>query len=392
MLRSLVVLAFLAAGLAAGLPLGPSGALAQPAAPAAGPVFHERRNPRSLDDWGVVYREGDRLALAGGVVPYDLNTPLFTDYAHKLRTIWVPEAAGAAPYREGEVFEFPVGTIISKTFYYPGVPGDDLMSGAVARRDKAPGDFAGEGLDLTRVRLIETRLLVHRANGWVALPYVWNEAQTAARLQRTGALLDLELVDAEGEREAFTYMVPNSNQCAGCHATNNTTRKIWPIGPKARHLNKDYPYADGTLNQLVRLSEAGYLTGAPDPAHAPRNAAWADPAASLNDRARAYLDANCTHCHNPVGPADTSGLHLSPDTPEGPLLGRCKAPIAAGSGTGGRRYGIVPGAPDDSIFVFRVETTAPDKMMPELGRATAHREGAALIRAWIEGMEGGCGT
>ncbi len=74
--------------------------------------------PEHLSDWHVVFRDGGRLALNERVVPYDLNTPLFSDYAHKLRTMWMP-AARAATYSATESFEFPVGTIFSKTFYYP---------------------------------------------------------------------------------------------------------------------------------------------------------------------------------------------------------------------------------------------------------------------------------
>ena len=110
----------------------------------------------------------------------------------------------------------------------------------------------------------------------------------------------------------------------------------------------------------------------------------------LDTRARAYLDANCSHCHNPVGPADTSGLHLEATAPMGPNYGICKPPIAAGTGTGGRFLDIVPGNAEASIFSYRIESDNPAEMMPELGRSLVHEEGAALIRQWIDEMEGGC--
>ncbi len=382
----------LAGLVAAALLLAGCGEAMTPPAPApTTPVFHEETNPRTLSAWNVVAVSDGALALQDGVVPYDLATSLFTDYAHKLRTIWMPEGAAAA-YRDNDVVDFPVGTIISKTFYYPRVPGEGMVTGAVGRWDTQPTDFVGEGLALDQVRLIETRLLVHRAHGWDAIPYVWNAEQTEARLMRAGDAQPLTLVAADGEREEFSYIVPNQNQCAGCHATNNTTREIWPIGPKPRHLNKDYPYADGVHNQLAHWTQVGYLTGAPgDLTLAPQNALWGDESASLDARARAYLDANCSHCHSDVGPADTSGLDLRPDTPLGLAYGVCKLPVAAGSGTGGRRFDIVPGAPDESIFVYRMNSRHPGVMMPELGRATIHREGVDLVSAWIAAMEGSCG-
>ncbi len=161
------------------------------------------------------------------------------------------------------------------------------------------------------VRLIETRVLVRREHGWDALPYVWNAAQTEAELARTGDALPLDLVGDDGTREPFTYVVPNENQCAGCHVVDVKAKAIAPIGPKARHLNRDFAYADGSENQLAHWSKLGYLTGAPAASAAPRNADWRDASAPIADRARAYLDINCAHCHNPAGPANTTALDLS---------------------------------------------------------------------------------
>lgn len=119
---------------------------------------------------------------------------------------------------------------------------------------------------------------------------------------------------------------------------------------------------------------------------------YSDERYSLNDRARSYLAANCAHCHNPVGPADTSGLDLSLDAEDLRAVGRCKPPIAAGSGTGGRIFSIRPGDPDGSIMPYRMASTKPGAMMPELGRSLAHDEGVELIRAWIAEMDGDCGA
>lgn len=345
-------------------------------------------NPALLSQWGQVGIRDGALVLGEDVVAYDMNTALFTDYAHKLRTIWMPEGL-SAEYREGEVFDFPVGTVITKTFYYPRAEAD--VSERVARTEDETHDFANGAMPLENVRLIETRILVHREDGWVAIPYLWNDEQTEAEVHRIGEIIPLTLVDASGGEEAFNYVMPNVNQCASCHAPDSNTRIISPIGPKARHINRGFAYAGGSQNQIARLGEAGFLTGAPDDlSAAPQNAAWADPDAAMVDRARAYLDVNCAHCHSPVGPADTSGLFLEPWTEFGPSLGICKLPIAAGSGTGNRSFGIVPGDPDNSILHYRMDSIAPDVMMPELGRSTIHREGVELVAEWIRSLEGDC--
>lgn len=379
-------------------------------APPSAPVFHEEGYPATLSEWKLMAAAGGALVLSPGVTPYDLATPLFTDYALKLRTVTLP-AGRSARYDGDDVFDFPVGTILSKTFYYPQA-GDDWTGGVAI----GPNPTAANGkLPLKGVRLIETRLLVHRAQGWVAIPYVWNDEQTDAFLHRTGATKQLTLHRPDGRAEPFAYVVPNQNQCAGCHATNNTTRDLSPIGLKARHLNKPSTFEAG-VNQLDWWIMSGMLilrdASSPHPEGGrsprlegrgdeapqdearpafPRNASWTDESESLDARARAYLDANCAHCHSDVGPADTSGLDLRPSIPFGPKFGACKTPVAAGGGTGERPFDIVPGDPDASIFVYRLTTTKPGDMMPELGRSTSHEEGVALISEWIRAMEGGCG-
>ena len=354
--------------------------------------FAEGR-PAKLSDWQVVYADGGRLAMNGGVVPYDLNTPLFSDYAHKLRTVWMPKGV-SAKYDADASFDFPVGTIITKTFYYP-LPGHAGGENAVARtydqsHDFATAGIAEGGLDLHRVRLIETRVLVRREHGWDALPYVWNAAQTEAELARTGDALPLDLVGEDGAHEPFTYVVPNENQCAGCHVVDVKARAIAPIGPKARHLNRDLTYASGSENQLAHWSKLGYLSGAPAASAAPRNADWRDANAPLADRARAYLDVNCAHCHNPAGPANTTALDLSISATTDRHLGLCKPPVAAGRGTGDHFFDIVPGKPDDSILPYRMASHETGVMMPEQGRSTTHREGLELIRQWVASLQGSC--
>jgi mono/diheme cytochrome c family protein len=117
-------------------------------------------------------------------------------------------------------------------------------------------------------------------------------------------------------------------------------------------------------------------------------AIWNDPkTGTLDERARAYLEVNCAHCHNPKGPARTSALDLLASQTDPTLWGLHKPPVAAGRGTGGRKFDIVPGKPDESIMVFRMESTEPGVMMPELPRRMVDDEGVALIREWIAKMK-----
>jgi len=255
--------------------------------------------PKSLDEWAQVISVDGELVLGEGVVSYELNSALFSDYALKLRTVSVP-AGMPAQYDPSEVFAFPVGTVITKTFYYE-TDASDAGSGRLAKVASSTASVETP-LDLARVRLIETRVLVHRSDGWHALPYVWNDDQTEATLHRTGDLQRLSLIGSDGaEVIDFPYLVPDENQCASCHATDHTAGVIQPIGPKARHLNRD--------GQLSDWTAAGLLTGVPDQDDIPRSAEWTNDELSIDDRARAYLDINCSHCHNSTGAADRALVH-----------------------------------------------------------------------------------
>ncbi len=309
--------------------------------------------------------DGSEQAPNAGVLPYDLNTPLFTDYALKHRFVWLPPGTSAI-YQPRESFVFPVGAVVIKTFAYP-----------IDARQPELGE-----------RLLETRLLIRRASGWEAMTYLWNGEQTEAKRRVIGARIPVSWIDADGATRALNYQVPNTNQCKECHAEHNDV--ISPIGPKARNLNKDYAYADGVDNQLARWTAVGYLRGAPDAATVPAYAVFDDPASgTVEERARAYLDVNCGHCHNVSGLARTSGLYLNIDEATPARYGVCKAPVAAGQGSGGLDVDIEPRQPDKSILVYRMDSTAAGIAMPELGRQTVHAEAVELVRAWIEGLPGG---
>ncbi len=348
-------------------------------------VFAADSFPEHLSDWNLLRSDGRQLRLGSDVIPYDLNTPLFTDYALKLRAVYLP-AGKPVTYREGQALDFPVGTVISKTFYYAVQDSSRVLKDAAA-----VSVDARRSLSLSDYRLLETRLLIRYDTGWRALPYVWNDAQTDASLEIAGALSQLEMADLDGSLQVFNYIIPDANQCAGCHAPNHSDKELSPIGPRVDQLNKFYNYDDGVDNQLSHWLKLGKLDRVPaDLSLLPRRADWSDAAVSLERRARAYLDANCAHCHNPKGAADTSGLHLNIDARMDRNFGICKPPVAAGRGSGDRPYDIFPGRPDSSILLFRMQHSDPAIAMPELGRSLNHAEGAALIEEWIANMSGSC--
>lgn len=301
--------------------------------------------------------------LSGGL-PYDLTTPLFSDYAHKARTVYLPPGSqvnyGAAD------FTWPVGTIISKTFYYPADERDSNSEKTV----------------------IETRLLIHRANGWARLPYIWNNG--VATLAVGGGERQVSWIDSNGVERATSYQVPNINQCSSCHGPSQTDK---PLGPVASRLHMNFDYGNNVIeNQLTHWANAGALAGLPaDLGSIERHPVWNDPAdGTLEQRARAYLDANCAHCHAQGRRAASTGLWLNYAQPLNANYGLCKTPISAGAATGDLQFDLVPGHADQSILIYRMNSAAANIKMPELSKTLVHDEGVALVSAWINTLTGTC--
>jgi parallel beta-helix repeat protein len=322
-----------------------------------------------LSDYRLFLDPTEPTASPNGGIPFDITTPLFSDYALKDRFLFVPPGQQVVYSANGD-FDFPIGTIIAKSF-------------SIAHDLRDPGLGA---------ELIETRLLIRRPDGWRGTAYIWNEARTEATLALGGGAADVAWIHSDGSARETRYHIPNTGQCLRCHTS--ASDGAVPIGPKARLLNRplDYGAGVGELNQLTRWSDLGLLVGAPvDPATAPRLPVWNDPSdGTLEQRAKAYLESNCAHCHRPGGAARQSGLYLEASRQVNSQYGVCKGPVSAGPGAGGLAYDLVPGDPDASIIVFRMLHNEAQIKMPELSRSVVHEEGVALVSDWIASLPGSC--
>lgn len=302
-------------------------------------------NPPNLSAFG--FFDGNPARPSGSLIPYELNTPLFSDYAAKQRFIHLPPGTNISATPEGRLI-FPVGTALIKSFGYPDASG--------------------------KLDVIETRLLLHRADGWVALPYVWRKDASDADLKVGGTRLPVSFTKPDGKQLTISYAVPNKNQCKQCHVSGDT---IVPIGP----LWENMKFQRNSDRQSI-------LKDNPALAKLVVEAKWDDAnSGSLEQRAHAYLRVNCGHCHAPKGSASNSGLFLDGSAKDLAAYGIGKRPVAAGRASGNMDFIIDAGHPDRSILVARMKSTDPGIAMPELGRASTHDEGVKLLEEWIAAMQ-----
>ncbi len=375
-------------------------------------------SPDYLSEWDLFYIQNNTLLPGKGVYVYTVETPLFSDYAGKLRTITLPQGETVRVLDDGSI-DFPNGTILSKTFYYPrfiahhkSVNIKESGTGhIVVGREPADKQIV-VSLDLTKYVLIETRLLVKRHHQWEPLVYQWpihsdqaesqRHFQRDARLMMAGALHPMQMVD-RGESESFHYSVPDKFQCAECHGGFHKENQIEPLGLYAYQLDTDVlidslaevPEESIAVNQWEHWQRLGLLEELPG-----KHSRWLinSPGALLKDqsgverevvqqKARQYLQANCAHCHNRNGTAQNSGLFLELTENNPYVLGVCRRPTAASSGTFGHDFNIQPGRAEASILYLRMVSRNPQNMMPELGRDLIDQPGSELIRQWIEVME-----
>ncbi|MFD2552574.1 fibronectin type III domain-containing protein [Bizionia sediminis] len=263
---------------------------------------------------------------------YNLNTPLFTDYAHKQRLIALPPGT-SLDYVDNDFPDFPDNTLISKTFFY----------------------FNDERNEALGKKIIETRILIKINGEWELGNYKWNAAQTDAVLDGNSHTVPVSFTNTAGATLSVNYGIPSMSQCIECHNNNNI---ITPIGPKLRTMNFN--------NQLQDFINAGYLTNLTNPDNVTTLPNWEDTSYTLEQRARAYFDVNCAHCHSDGGLCEIqSDLRLTYETPfaESMIL---------------ERSGSINN---------RMRNYNEGFSMPLTGTSMVHNEGYGLIRQYLSSLE-----
>jgi len=327
-----------------------------------------------LSDYHFFDGEMKNQQPALGLLPFAPASNLFTDYALKKRFVWLPDGTKATFKSDSEVLDFPVGSVIVKTFYYENV-----------QNIATPGQS----------RIIETRLMIRKSDGWIFADYVWNSDQSEAVLDLAGSLTTVVYKDTQGSEHTVDYRIPNESQCIVCHKQQNgggqDVANI-PIGPKPQNLNFDYNYGNETKNQLTKWIEYGYLDGnftLPSPDHTVAD--YNDVAQPLEKRVRSYFDSNCSHCHMNNRHCDYRPMRFAFSETGGPdgltKLGVCVNTQDMQGLPASLNKIVAPRSVENSMLFYRLNTTNETYRMPLHGRTVIHNEGIALVQAWINSLE-----
>ena len=262
-----------------------------------------------------------------------ISSALFTDYAEKQRILLLPKGKKMVARGNG-LPDFPDGTILAKTFFYP----------------------RGVGEQKAGKLILETRLLIKNKSQWNAATYKWNDSQDEAYLLTAGATVPVTFRDEKGSFGKTAYKIPSRSDCIACHRQGSG---IFPIGPKISNLNIELGRKTKSVNQLVYLKQKGRLDSA-SLSGISRTPDYGNLLEPLEKRARAYLDINCAHCHSPGGIGGITQLDLRQETPlseTGILLKQAK-------------------------IAGRI-TVSGELHMPKIGTTVPHEEGIKLILDYI---------
>jgi len=301
--------------------------------------------PQQLSQTGL-FSDTASLTPAEGMIEYEVNSPLWSDGAIKRRWLALPTGQ-RIEFDTTEAWRFPVGTAFVKHFEFFVSP--------------------------TATRRLETRVFLRQREGWIGFTYRWNEDETDADLLTERLSEDFQ-VDLGAGVQTQTWTYPSPNECMGCH----TAAAGYVLGARTRQLNRIF----GDENQLHAWNCMGvFEEDIGDPSALGSYANPADPTASLQQRARAYLAANCAICHQPLGPAP-GGM----DMRYAALLGGMNligvSPSEGDLGLPDPRR-IKPGRSIESVLWQRLATTDPDVRMAR-GTLVPDTVGIQILAAWID--------
>ena len=284
---------------------------------------------------------------APGLLPYDVQSPLWSDGEGKRRFLVLPDGATIGHHIPG-AWEFPAGTILVKEFTF----------------EQELGNAASE-------RALETRFLIRRENGWAGYTYQWNEAQTEAYLLDGAATATFAVSDPAqpGVALEHPHYFPSRSDCGRCH----TAAAGGTLGLQTAQLNRVHDYGGVLDNQLRAWEHVGLFGGClpARPANLPRLVDPSNPAGTLD--ARAQLSAR------QLRPVSPPGRHRA-DRHRSPRRDRLRGDRPLRRAATGRRSRPPVGASRPSGTRRRVDPVAPGGHARQRADAAARDPGGGSDR------------
>jgi uncharacterized repeat protein (TIGR03806 family) len=312
--------------------------------------------PRHLSELGI-FRDMSTLEPVEGFVSYTVQSPLWSDGAHKRRWLMLPHDETIA-FRANGPWLFPEGSVFIKHF-----------------------EMAFDEREPARVTPLETRLLVAGSGGsYYGITYKWNTEGTDAEAVTEPMVEALELIDAAGEAHSQTYYYPGPRDCLKCHNQNAG----YALGVRAAQLDGPHGGDPTIQNQLQDWAARGLFGDHPlalDDVVA--LAPLSDETRSLEDRVRSYWDANCSACHGVQRDirANWDARYATPLTDQGVIGG-----ISVYGGDDGSTLLIEPGTPERSILYQRSATRVEGLRMPPLGSERPDDAYLSVLERWIKSL------
>jgi uncharacterized repeat protein (TIGR03806 family) len=321
-----------------------------------GPPPPSHPMPKLLSQTGA-FTDLKKLQPQKILIPYSVNSPLWSDGAVKSRWMALPDNSKIHFTRNGE-WTFPAGTVFVKNF---SLPVDDTNQKILRR--------------------LETRILVRDTNGTVyGASYKWRADNSDADLVAAGITEPIEIKTSTGSR-AQNWFFPGRQDCLTCH----TPQSGGVLGVKTRQLNGDFKYPNGvTDNQLRAWNHAELFDTTLDEKEIPRFTKLVSPtnsSAPLELRVRSYFDANCAQCHRPGGVESFFDARFDTPLDKQDLI---NGPVENPLGISGAKI-IVPGDTSKSVLFHRVSITG-NLQMPPLARNLTDRNAVTVIAAWINSL------
>lgn len=275
-----------------------------------------------------------------GLIPFDINSPLWSDGAAKERWMALPDGATIGLTQDGD-FLFPIGTILWKQFSIEGQP-------------------------------VETRALV-RHNDGVWAGYSWEWIGSDATLLPAGKVKVLP--------NGQSYQFPSRAECLRCH----TDVKNFSLGPELAQLNGDevYPQTNRISNQLATLDNIGIFTNplSTPVEDIPAYAGIEDTHRPLVARVRGYLHSNCSHCHQGEGVTQAK-MDFRASATRAEMQVCNEDPDFGNLGIPGAKI-LLPGNPQASIMRQRHASLDPLVRMPPLATSVVNVPAIADLDEWI---------